>query len=212
MTENFLECVATWVQAIGREFDSREKCSGAHREVLGEVYLNVLTELNRVGVDAIAFPAAFVRQVARCEFPRACWRERKQAANHTPAREDSILESGVAIDRLGFSFPLTPLDEVIHQEERGSVATVVNGLSAGEQRLLESLTTDVSKAATLKELARQTGCTVRTLQRRRKALRNRLRREWHTRTKNANAGAPRKIAETPFSCRTGRLGAEVHAA
>lgn len=164
------------------------------------MYLHVLTELTRIGITNVNSPERFVRKVARAGFRWAHWRESAQAAKHTPAQEDSILESGVAIDLLGHPTPPSLLDELIEQEDRRIAARMTSELSVSDQQLLT--TRSDAPRGLLRELARQIGCNVRTLQRRRNLLRERLRREWQAHERRLNAGATQESADSLTLCRT----------
>lgn len=151
--------------------------SDGQREILGELYLQVHDAIKRESTySPIASIEAFAMTVGRKEYPRIYWRERRQADKHTPTQDNSAsnLESGVAIDLLRHSSDRTPMDEVIHREECQTLLSILNKLSETDRQLLWSLPHDCSKGR-LCELARKTGRSVRTLQRRRKELQTRIR-------------------------------------
>src|SRR5436190_851870 len=140
MITALLQRFADWIVEEGRRFDTTERRPDAHREHLGEVYTKVIRAINQH--FTVRCQEAFVRTVAWREFRRACGRDRKQAARHTPTGNDAVLESGLAV---GFGRgPATRdlLDELIRQETCRTLTTVAEQLPPIPRRRPRSLTID----------------------------------------------------------------------
>lgn len=145
-------------------------------EILGEVYLQVSRVLqNNLSAKPIRSPEAFAGYVAYRESRRVKGRERDQAAKHTPTGEDSARKLGQRLEIHKQPDAREPLDELVLQESCRRVRAFLEQLPERDRSLLLTSISDSLHGSTLDQLACGDKVSVRTMQRRRKALLDRLR-------------------------------------
>jgi hypothetical protein len=166
--------LAEVLQIAGRIHDRVARSPDAHSALLSEVYEAAETKL-KVQLDTL--PQEQVIGLLTQEFRCASGRERYRRTRCITIHEDSVLTTGDPTRSLGGSTSRNPLDELIQREDCRRLIARLEHLSANEQALLLTLRDSGPTHLTLGTLARQEGVSVRTLQRRRKELCDRLRRE-----------------------------------
>lgn len=142
--------------------------------IRGEVYMRLKGALPQMSAR-VQNPKALARTVVSRESRRAHGRERSAAAKHTPTSGNLVAELGQSLDINYRPAPREPLDDLTHQEDCRRVREFLERLSECDKTLLLTSISQSYDATTLDHLARLTGVSVRTLQRRRKELLDRLR-------------------------------------